>query len=63
MSDVIRIELEHEDGMIESASGDDARQIWATIEGGFTMQHIHGNGYSGPKLKVIRPAGELERKQ
>ena len=54
MSEVIRIEIEHEDGMIQGAYGEDAKSIWKAIEGGFVMNHIHGMDYKGPQMKVIR---------
>jgi hypothetical protein len=56
MSDVktVRIEVEYDDGMIERAEGDEAAEIWRAVNGSFTLQHIHGMPYRGPKLKVVR---------
>lgn len=49
----IRIEVEYEGGYLERATGDDAAQIWKAIEGAFAMQHIHGMGYKGPRMKPV----------
>jgi hypothetical protein len=66
MSDktVIRIEIEYSDGTLERATGEDANKIWAAIEGGFALQHIHGMTYTGPKLIAVeRPAAQREREE
>lgn len=57
---IVRIEIEYDNGDVERATGDDAAEIWRSIESAFVMQHIHGMTYGGPKLIPVARSGKSE---
>jgi hypothetical protein len=53
---VVRVEVEYESGLIESATGDDADAIWVGMIDAIVFLANRGMVYRGPQMKVIRPA-------
>ena len=49
----IRIEMEYDNGDVYRATGEDAVTIRKWMESDELMQHIHGEPYTGPQMKLV----------